>query len=574
MNCSEKEFHAACSELLLFGTTNHERISFDSRTNQIKTFAKACWLSRVITYIKRLFCCQAHPAERVAERLLGFFESHEKMIAFEHFEALSKLHGIKNVSSQTTTRITALFQRCNSRKKNLAHEVTDTAIQEMEKYYKLVRTKYPSEEEQKKKNNDLANKYVEVFPLHWNGLLDKPHTMDTVLTCSDGDVKAHLAVLSTLPYFQKISSSESIGPKAIDFKRFSAQTVQAFLKILYNKGTLKEADTPIEILIDLFEIYSFCGKENALITYHIDFKISKNPLLCFETLLKIPKRHPALPFFLGNICLHCQWNDWSEISQEKKDKMIAWIEELEKPEFEDYVQKEKSIIPFLAQYYMGKFGKVNQPEKAFKILQEQVKEKDIHVRTKVYLGVCHLQGIGTPKNEEEALRIFREVNTDHPLAGYWLFHFHFFKNMNLPRDLTVYPIIRICSEGYRAPFNYDSAKKCEESTHVDSADAKIVIKYYETAIQCGHLQALRGLGNYYLKSNNKETRKLGIQKLEELGNRGNIEIQHEMGVLYTTGITFPKNRNLGRMWLEKAANQGNEKSKKYLKENYGVTYDN
>lgn len=106
--CEQGEFNAICTRLASFGQVGQERIAFDALNKPILQ-PKAPWLSRVVSYFKRLFSCDTHPAERVAQCILQFFEENRKNILPEHLLVISKLSAIKCTSAQTKRDFQALF---------------------------------------------------------------------------------------------------------------------------------------------------------------------------------------------------------------------------------------------------------------------------------------------------------------------------------------------------------------------------------------------------------------------------------------------------------------------------------
>lgn len=98
---TQGEFDQICSRLERFAdnSSGHERIRLDNNEKPINTYPKACWLSRVIQWIKRIFSCnRIHPAVRVAEKMLSFFEANAKFILPKHALAISSIRKIKKAN--------------------------------------------------------------------------------------------------------------------------------------------------------------------------------------------------------------------------------------------------------------------------------------------------------------------------------------------------------------------------------------------------------------------------------------------------------------------------------------------
>lgn len=109
---NQKEFDAIGADLKLFAQddANHNRIVLDQNGKPIATTAKACWLSRVVQWIKRLFTCRQHPAHRVADCALAFFEANETFLKPYHALAVEGIRRIKKVTDPAIPgRITHLL---------------------------------------------------------------------------------------------------------------------------------------------------------------------------------------------------------------------------------------------------------------------------------------------------------------------------------------------------------------------------------------------------------------------------------------------------------------------------------
>lgn len=640
MNITPNEFNSVCQKLMAFGIKNHERIQFD-QTNHLQTCAKANWLSRVVSYIKRLFCCDIHPAERVARRLITYLETNRKLIQMEHLPAVAKLFQIKNVFPHTSQRIQTLFAEVSSLKKfsenRKALDEASLTIEKLKeqsaadsKLAKEMLLKAQLEAKQVKEAAEACAKavfqdaekeakekrYKDKIPtslgeavLHraaipsslqnWGHLLQKPKTMDTTLICSDGMVQAHWGFLCGFPYFESKSrfqtTANELGQKLpsqigdaketaakdnllptqslsldepernpyhreIEFKEFSVATTDLMIKYIYTGDLAPE--TPIATLFELYHVFSFIGNETFLKS--CEEKISKilneNPLLCFDLLLDFPKSHPALHLLIINICCHSQWNNWSEVPEEKKKKLVQWILEFEKPDFKNHKNLEEAVIPLLAHCYMGKFGTVSDPKKAFSLLEEQAKQNDPPPRTLAYLGVCHLEGIGTIKNNMEARANLIRAAKSHIVGRFWMFKWTLYGECGFKQSFEQAEKSAGRNEASKyAPFFLEMANFGIIDPQRRLGSGRI-ISCYESAIALGCLEALTRLGTYYLRSrdfdNEPEKRALGIQKLTEAAARGEKEAQFNLGEAYFFGQGVARDLMQSKIWYQRSADQG------------------
>lgn len=101
---SQEEFDQICLRLEPFveHKPGHERIRLDRNNEKpFDTGPKACWLTRVVQWIKRIFSCNCiHPAVRIAERMLLFFEANSNFILPKHAVAIASIRKIKYAKIQ------------------------------------------------------------------------------------------------------------------------------------------------------------------------------------------------------------------------------------------------------------------------------------------------------------------------------------------------------------------------------------------------------------------------------------------------------------------------------------------
>lgn len=93
------DFNRDCQLLENFalGKEGHERIDFDP-TGQLVTHGKDNFFVRVFRWLKRCFTSEEHPSNRVATKVLEFFQANEKHLTGDHAMALYALKKIKKVT--------------------------------------------------------------------------------------------------------------------------------------------------------------------------------------------------------------------------------------------------------------------------------------------------------------------------------------------------------------------------------------------------------------------------------------------------------------------------------------------
>lgn len=141
--CDVNEFNRICLNLAHFGEIGQERIVFDEQ-NRPTLQPRACWLSRVISYIKRFFCCDVHPAEPIARRIVDFLTVNSSHIQAEHIAVISKLSAIKCTNWQTQRVLTEFF---NSAVR--AHEELVSAQQKVEQARREIPQQHETAERQR-----------------------------------------------------------------------------------------------------------------------------------------------------------------------------------------------------------------------------------------------------------------------------------------------------------------------------------------------------------------------------------------------------------------------------------------
>lgn len=102
---SQQEFNEICSKLERFTVNTsgpHQRIKLDNLGKPIDTQPKACWLSRVVMWLRYAFSCGWRRQSRgtyVAEKVVLFFEANRAFLKPRHSLALACLNKIKYKTS-------------------------------------------------------------------------------------------------------------------------------------------------------------------------------------------------------------------------------------------------------------------------------------------------------------------------------------------------------------------------------------------------------------------------------------------------------------------------------------------
>lgn len=550
MTINEIEFHDICNDLISWNPQK-ENLHFDDF--QLLTLPKVCWLSRVIRYIKRLFCCDMHPAEKVAQQLISLFETHQKKIRSEHLAALAKLKCFKKVSSSTSKRIASFIHTAVKliRPNEEIERVMDKVLeQKLNDCKESIQQRNYQNATSKKITDQICNG----FPTE----ITSPK--DTILICSDGEVKAHWAFLVLFPFFETVGYQTRFEKdkkeghlKEIDFTCCTKHQAELLLKFIRHEGYLP-ADTSFKDFVDLYYALTFLGDVPIIENCErlIEGRIKCNAFLCFELLVDLPKHHPALNILLKHFCFHSQWNDWTEVPKEKKEKLRKWVLEFEQDNFKHYQKTEPFVIPVLACCYMGNLGGIPDHKKAFSLLQEKILEstkeaaaKQKHDRPTLLalLGVCHLKGIGTRKDSDEAIKLFNAAK-DNVIATYWLCRFHHFDEYGFPQDSKVVEklTVDITSLHWLLPFLFSSKK----AKGMVPGGGIAQLSYLGQAEAVGHLNAVTQLGLQFLKD--PHTKPKAIEKLFEACFKGDAEAQQKLSELYQTGNVVPRNPLLAKVF--------------------------
>lgn len=493
-----------------------------------------------------------------------------------------------------------------------------------------------AEENAKRIQNEAQkslNKTAEVqISGDWSHLLStQEDAFDTVLQCRDGEeVFAHWAFLVDFQYFTNMHSFEtetnkmslkndeedskysvksvkkssqekqkeadgvkpseqsSIAPltdaniprkklRTIDFETFSASTVKSFLQFIYSSKI--PAGTTLEQLIDLYSILDYVGSKKHF--KFVDDEIFKivcySPYLIFDVLPNLEKNHPVVSIFITVFNLHSAYNDWRDIPIEKREQLVNWILELEDPKFEKNRKELVSLNVAIAVAYLGHLGKVKDHEKTFMILEECSEKKVVSTQGIALLGICHLNGIGTPKDKDYAVRKFEQaVKSDSPVGRYFKGLFalrkeHDYKMtdaeiLNVFVDSNIYP-----------PAKYE-AGKCFLRGFGSFKNACLAKAYFEEASKTGHLESLTELGKLLMReyfTPNLELytahalnvhefhdikfppdKKLALQILSNAAARGEKEAQFLLGEAYEEGDVVDMNLTTAKLWYQKSAAQG------------------
>lgn len=156
---SEKEFNDICSRLENFtkNTPGHERILFDDHGKLVATGPREKWCTRVIQWLKRFFSCNHHhPAIRIANNVVSFFEANTNFIKTEHALALSSVYKIKHVkASDINPRYEALKLAVKSNSSTSGSQI-ETAKQTCEKILADAKEEADNIRKQAKKDAEAA----------------------------------------------------------------------------------------------------------------------------------------------------------------------------------------------------------------------------------------------------------------------------------------------------------------------------------------------------------------------------------------------------------------------------------
>lgn len=416
------------------------------------------------------------------------------------------------------------------------------------------------------------------------------YTCDTVLKCKEGEkVYAHWALLIGFKYFEDfdsfkansgkkqnekdakesavtiVSQAPQVQLREVDFEEFSAEDTKRFLQFVYTRKLAK--GTKFEELINLYLILNFIGSTRYLesVVYEIRNLLSVSPQLIFEVLPYLPKSHPIINEIVPYFVMHSMYSDWSNIPTEKREKMASWILEYEDNRFIKHRKDFTLLNTVVAIVYMGHLGKVKDHKKTFDLLSEDAKRDGCSAATVSLLGICHLNGIGTPKDEKQAITYLQKSKhteqSKHLLTmfalrkeqGIKMTDEEIFKSF---MDNRIYP-----------PSEYEFSKCCYygRGTFQNTTAA---IAGFEFASKRGHLESLTELGKLRMVTSTLAPSavngmpvlflpdtKLALQYLIEAATRGEKEAQFLVGQVYEIGVEVAVDLKAAMVWYKKSAEQ-------------------
>lgn len=132
---SQIEFDVIFTHLALYndGHVDHQRIKIDSDKPEL--VRNPCWITRVVEWIKDLFCCKGTRAERVATYMAKFFEKNKHYFnRVEYADTLLKLPILRHHRDQKGIAkiISSLIQSVNIQQVNREYQECVTRCQELE----------------------------------------------------------------------------------------------------------------------------------------------------------------------------------------------------------------------------------------------------------------------------------------------------------------------------------------------------------------------------------------------------------------------------------------------------------
>ena len=189
----------------------------------------------------------------------------------------------------------------------------------------------------------------------------------------------------------------------------------------------------------------------------------------------------------------------------------------------------------------------------FQVLEEQSHDDKLQYR----LGQMLYQGIGTERDEEEAVRYWQQaaklgnVNAQYALGKFWL-------DTGTGDVHQAAEWLEKAADAGNTSAQYVIAKFYLEG-RLGETDAEKAVELFQKAAEQGNGFAAYRLGRLYLEGEEiPKDMAAAVRWLTEAAEQGLPFAQYTLGCLYLKGEEIPKDTGKAVTWLRQAALQGNE----------------
>ena len=213
-------------------------------------------------------------------------------------------------------------------------------------------------------------------------------------------------------------------------------------------------------------------------------------------------------------------------------------------------------------YYNGEIGGRRDREKA---VHWWTLAADNHTYAKAWLGVCHFNGLGTPKDVAKAVALWQEgANREAlPMAKYHL-GMCYYKGIGVPQDYrTAYQLFWSALGDMDAEY---MCGVCNERGHGTSVSLRDAVRYYTQAAQDGHAKAQARLGRFYFEGVGGVRRDamLAVRWWREAAKNDVPDALYGLGQCHERGFGLPKDLKKAAEFYRKASEEGSDEAKAAL----------
>ena len=188
---------------------------------------------------------------------------------------------------------------------------------------------------------------------------------------------------------------------------------------------------------------------------------------------------------------------------------------------------------------------------------DQEGSEDIDTDAQFNLGMCHLEGRGTPKDDKKAFACFRKAAEQGHAAAQYRLSWMYEKGRGVSMDISqALSWCRKAAEQGFSPALYIMGRAYEIGRGVPQ-DASQAAEWYRKAAEQGDAAAQNNLAQMYANGRGvPKDNKKAVEWYEKAAEQGYSSAQNELGRMYEGGQGVPQDDSQAVEWYGKAAEQG------------------